>query len=606
MLWPHPMQLTESYAPWWWNAQHQGSPVKPSTSWNCTAHSMSSQSWLWHSHPATQSGSCMQSAPTGLCLDPDKNNMHNKVRRYEANNHTSLHLYGCHNCTKTWVIGSLHPDRCKVLFCIRWYYHIHSPHRLSEEHLQQLISVDNWDKFVNHMHSPHTLLMFINALSKSVPCFLWNWSHAKCAKPTLLMSMNALYCMWSASCRQKSCSDMFFSPCASLMSVSRSFITTMQPVLSANTLRALTYAISFAESCCMTCDSDMLTRLDKAHFHNIPVQCKSLVQFFGVQFHVVQWCCPWGFSIVPPWSSHHGVWAVCNTRHQIMRIYFTICMSIIGCSWLLISLRTDVAWHTQVLGTQHQCITMRWVLSMSTPCFTDGDLGSLLHTMEHHLQSLSNVSRLRSQVSWDHVHYFHPCNFAMMNPTNLTWQIKKKAQDCRNATIQLANCATSNNWTCVPSLAHGDVCRFQHDHNLTAAEVTVNGQSLVAAYAAWPAQHWESNHFIKMIGLVHKISSQKIRCQLAWTYSDPTLQVWNLAQTKPYLVKLAKVNSTKKHKAARCSHFSWKCNIHCWCVYAHILVHNPAFLARHFICHWQSVLMSATCTNTGKLTTWGN
>ena len=125
----------------------------------------------------------------------------------------------------------------------------------------------------------------------------------------------------------------------------------------------------------------------------------------------------------------------------------------------------------------------------------------------------------------------------------------------------------------------------------------------VHPYAAWPARHRESNHFIKMIGLVREISSQKIRRQLAWTYSDPTLQVWNLAQTKSYLVKLAKVNSTKKHKAARCSHFSWKCNIRCWCVYAHISVHNPAFLARRFIRRWQSALTSATRTNTGKLTT---
>ena len=106
-----------------------------------------------------------------------------------------------------------------------------------------------------------------------------------------------------------------------------------------------------------------------------------------------------------------------------------------------------------------------------------------------------------------------------------------------------------------------------------------------------------------MIGLVREISSQKIRRQLAWTYSDPTLQVWNLAQTKSYLVKLAKVNSTKKHKAARCSHFSWKCNIRCWCVYAHISVHIPAFLARRFQRRWQSALTSAIRTNTGKLTT---
>ena len=125
-------------------------------------------------------------------------------------------------------------------------------------------------------------------------------------------------------------------------------------------------------------------------------------------------------------------------------------------------------------------------------------------------------------------------------------------------------------------------------------------------YAAWPARHRESNHFIKMIGLVREISSQKIRRQLAWTYSDPTLQVWNLAQTKSYLVKLAKVNSTKTHKAACCSHFSWKCNIRCWCVYAHISVHNPAFLARRFLRRWQSALTSATRTNTGKLTTRGN
>ena len=151
--------------------------------------------------------------------------------------------------------------------------------------------------------------------------------------------------------------DMFFSPCASLMSVSRSFITTMRPVLSANTLRALTYAISFAESCCATCDSDMLTRVDKAHFH-IPVQCKNLVQMFWVQFHVVQWRCPQS----SPWCPHDPLtmaFVLRNARRQIVRIYFTICMSIIGCSRLPISLRTDVAWHAQVMGTQHQRITMR-------------------------------------------------------------------------------------------------------------------------------------------------------------------------------------------------------------------------------------------------------
>ena len=222
----------------------------------------------------------MRSAPTGLCLDPDKNNMHNKVRRYEANKHTTSHLYGCHNRTKTLVIGGSRPDRCEVLFRIGWYYRICNRRRLGEEHLQQLVSVDNRDEFVKHMHSPRTLLMFINALSKSLPCFLLNRSHAKCATPTSSTSTNAPYCMRSARSRQKSCGDMFFSPCESLMAVSRSFITTMRPLLSDNTLRALTYAISLAESCCATCDSDMLTRVEKAHFH-IPVRCKSWSSLFG-------------------------------------------------------------------------------------------------------------------------------------------------------------------------------------------------------------------------------------------------------------------------------------------------------------------------------------
>ena len=146
---------------------------------------------------------------------------------------------------------------------------------------------------------------------------------------------------------------------------------------------------------------------------------------------------------------------------------------------------------------------------------------------------------------------------------------------------------------------------------LVAAPPFLNKQPVASHYAAWPARHRESNHFIKMIGLVREISSQKIRRQLAWTYSDPTLQVWNLAQTKSYLVKLAKVNSTKKHKAARCSHFSWKCNIRCWCVYAHISVHNPAFFSTSL---YTPLAISVNVSNTyqhgethysGKLTnTW--
>jgi len=141
-----------------------------------------------------------------------------------------------------------------------------------------------------------------------------------------------------------------------------------------------------------------------------------------------------------------------------VRIYYPICMSISGSCRLPISLRTDVAWHAQVLGTQHQRITMRWVLSMATPRFTDGDLGSLLHTTEHHLRSSSNVSRLRSQVSRDHVHYFHPCNFEMTNRTNPTWRITEEGaglQKRHHSTSEpchiqsLDTCAIICSWSCL-------------------------------------------------------------------------------------------------------------------------------------------------------------
>ena len=108
-------------------------------------------------------------------------------------------------------------------------------------------------------------------------------------------------------------------------------------------------------------------------------------------------------------------------------------------------------------------------------------------------------------------------------------------------------------WTRSSALALADAPLSAPSLRQWAARSAIsNPKPARARYAAWPARHRESDNFIKMIGLVREISSQKIRRQLAWTYSDPALQVWNLAQTKSYLVKLAKANSTKKHKAVRC------------------------------------------------------
>ena len=166
------MQLTESLAPRRWQPHYRDYPGKPSAARKRPAHGMSSQRQPQRSRPAAHTGLGMRSALNGLRLDPDKNNVHNRVRRYEASNHTSPHLYGCNNHTKTWLVSGPLPHRYKVLPRIGWYYCMCNRRRLGEEHLRQIKSVDNGDEIVKHIHSPRTLLMFIKASSKSDPFFL--------------------------------------------------------------------------------------------------------------------------------------------------------------------------------------------------------------------------------------------------------------------------------------------------------------------------------------------------------------------------------------------------------------------------------------------------
>ena len=65
-------------------------------------------------------------------------------------------------------------------------------------------------------------------------------------------------------------------------------------------------------------------------------------------------------------------------------------------------------------------------------------------------------------------------------------------------------------------------------------------------YAAWPAWHRESNHFIKMIGRVARNFVPEISgANWPGLIRIPALQVWNVAQTRSYPVKLANANSTK-------------------------------------------------------------
>ena len=155
--------------------------------------------------------------------------------------------------------------------------------------------------------------------------------------------------------------------------------------------------------------------------------------------------------MVTPCSNHHGV---CIKRNANETLCDNILSYMYGHNWIpswRISLIIDVPLTCSSPGRPKPRHHHEVAVAHDNSPYSRRRSGfpSSRNGMSHAV--IVQYARLRSQAPLDHGHYFNPCDFHFPLTRHGGYQNKK--QDRMFATTQVANTATSNNWTTVIACA---------------------------------------------------------------------------------------------------------------------------------------------------------